>query len=801
MAKKNRRQQNDNSLPIIDLLYLCIGNWHWYAVSLFVTLTIAVLYILMTPPVYVSHVSLLIKDDSNTRTSSSNSFTAFSDNHRSNAEEELRAMRSPAIMTEVIKRLNLDVCYTGEGRFHDPVIYGQGLPAKVKLLDLNKNDDAGFTMNLQEDGTLCMWGFMKNGFQYDGFKRATDGDTIESPIGRIAVTFTENAEYNRNKNIQVTRTCINKTIENFYSRFSASFENKNTTIANLHIKDVSTYRGRDILGTMIEIYNERWMADKNQIAISTDSFLNERILLLQQELWQLDGQAASYSTGNAQNIKSDDGSILSEIKEAEKQILSLNNQREVVQYLINILREEKKLLLPGNIGLENVDIKSLVTDYNQAMLRRNAIAQNSSDDNPLVKEYDSRLEKLKKSIIAAANNEIESLNSQIRLIRKTEVKNDQALATSPELAKKKQNIERQLKVKNSLYLFLLQKREENELSKEYTASNTRIISAPSSSYIPIAPLKKNAVMMALAIGLLLPTAIIFFKEISNNKIRGRKDLEGIDIPFVGEIPMHIPEDRKEARKAMRGEGAKTILVKHGSRDIINEAFRVLRTNLQFIAKQKEGCNVVVLTSFNPGSGKTFLTMNIAASLSLKGERVLVIDGDMRHGSTSAYISSPKTGISNYLSKEINDVSTAIVEYEGYENLHILPVGTIPPNPTELLHEKRFGELINELRNQYSYILIDCPPVDIVADTQIIEYFADRTLFVVRTGLLARNMLDELENIHEEKRLKNLAIILNGTYSHGGYYKYGYRYGYRYSYRYGYRYGYHGDKKGIKGKKK
>lgn len=797
MAKKNRRQQNDNTLPIIDLLYLCIGNWHWFAVSLFVTLTIAVLYILMTPPVYVSRASLLIKDDSNTRTSTSNSFTAFSDNLRSNAEEELRAMRSPAIMTEVIKRLDLDVCYTGDGRFHDPIIYGKGLPAKVKLLDLNKNDDAGFTMNLQEDGTLCMWGFNKNGVLRDAFIRGTDGDTIESSIGRIAVIFTENAEYNRNKNIQVTRTNINKTIEDFYSRFSASFENENTTIANLRIRDVSTYRGRDILETMIDIYNERWMADKNQIAISTDSFLNERISLLQQELWQLDGQAASYTTGNAQNIKSDDGAILSEMKEAEKQILSLNNQREVVQYLINILREEKKLLLPGNIGLENVNIKSLVTDYNQAMLRRNAIAQNSSDENPLVKEYDSRLEKLKKSIIAAANNEIESLNSQIRLTRKTEVKNDQALATSPELAKKKQNIERQLKVKNALYLFLLQKREENELSKEYTASNTRIISAPSSSFTPVAPMKKNAIMMALAIGLLLPTAIIFFKEISNNKIRGRKDLEGIDIPFVGEIPMHIPDDRKEARKAMRGEGAKTILVKHGSRDIINEAFRVLRTNLQFIAKQKEGCNVVVLTSFNPGSGKTFLTMNIAASLSLKGERVLVIDGDMRHGSTSAYISSPKTGISNYLSKEINDVSTAIVEYEGYENLHILPVGTIPPNPTELLHEKRFGELIGELRNQYTYILIDCPPIDIVADTQIIEEFADRTLFVVRTGLLARNMLDELENIHEEKRLKNIAIILNGTYSHGGYYKYGYRYGYRYSYRYGYRYGYHGDKKGKK----
>lgn len=794
MARNNKRQQNDNTLPIIDLLYLCVANWHWFAISLFITLSAATLYILMTPPVYVSRASLLIKDDTNTRTGSSNSFTAFSDNHRSNAAEELRAMRSPAIMTEVIKRLDLDITYAGEGRFYDPTIYGSSLPAKIKLLDLGKNDDASLTMQLQDDGTLCMWGFEKNEEKPDGFVRATNGQTVETPIGRIAVSFTKDSLNNRNKNIKVTRTNINKTIENFYSRFSASFESENTTIANLRIKDVSTQRGRAILETMIEIYNENWIADKNQIAISTDSFLHERISLLQQELWQLDGQAASYTTGNAQNIKHDDNAILTEIKEAEKEILALNNQREVVQYLINILRDEKKLLLPGNIGLENVNMQSLVGEYNNAMLRRNAIAQNSNNDHPLVKEYDSRLNKLKETIIAAANNEIESLNSQIRLTRKNESKNDQALATNPELAKKQQNIERQLKVKNALYLFLLQKREENELSKEYTASNTRVISSPSSSYIPVAPMRKNTIMMALAIGLLLPTAIIFFNEISNNKIRGRKDLEGIDIPFIGEVPMYIPEDRKEARKAMRGEGAKTILVQNGNRNIINEAFRVLRTNLQFITNKEQGCNVIILTSFNPGSGKTFLTMNIAASLALKGEKVLVIDGDMRHGSTSAYISSPKTGISNYLSKGIDDINSAIVQYKGYEGLHILPVGTIPPNPTELLHEKRFGEMITTLRNSYDYILIDCPPVDIVADTQIIEEFADRTLFVVRTGLLARNMLDELENIHEEKRLKNLALILNGTYSHGGYYKYGYRYGYRYSYRYGYRYGYHGDEK-------
>lgn len=198
---------------------------------------------------------------------------------------------------------------------------------------------------------------------------------------------------------------------------------------------------------MMEIYNEQWMADKNQIAISTDSFLNERISLLQQELWQLDGQAASYAGRGAQTSKGDGAAMLSQMKETEKELLELNNQREIVQYIINILRDDKRLLLPGNIGLKNVNIQSLADEYNNALLRRNAIAQNSSESNPIVKDYDKRLDKFKETIISAANNEIESLNSQIRLTRKAESKSNQALATSPELAKQQQNIERQLKVK------------------------------------------------------------------------------------------------------------------------------------------------------------------------------------------------------------------------------------------------------------------------------------------------------------------------------------------------------------------
>lgn len=795
MAMKSKRQQNDNTLPIMDLLYLCLGNWHWFALSLFVTLSIATLYILTTPSVYMSSASILIKDNSNSRGGSSSGFKAFSENYLSNAEEELKAIQSPAIITEASKRLDLDIEYSLEGRFHDPVIFGKELPAKIKLLDLGRNDNASLTMQVQSDSIICMWGFVLNGNAIEGFVRARDGEEVETPLGRILVRQTENVDKNINTNIKVSKVNLNKAIDYYYSNFTASFENKNTTIANLRMRDVSTYRGKAILEAIIDIYNEHWLIDKNQIVVSTDSFLNNRIELLQQELWQLDGEMATHKGRNMiQGEGTGSNLLIAEKSENEKEILTLTNQREIVQYLINILKDKKNYLLPNNIGLENTNIQNLASEYNKTLLRRNSVAQNSSDENPIVKDYDRRLSKLKETIVTAANNEIEAINSQIRFTRKAETSSNIALASSPEQAKKLQSIERQLKVKNALYLFLLQKREENELSKEYTASNTRIISAPRYSRVPIAPMKKNAILMALAIGLMLPTLIIFFVEIFNTKIRGRKDLEGMDIPFIGEIPMHIPEDKNEAKRAIQGKGEKNIVVKNGKRDIINEAFRVLRTNLRFITRQDEKCDVMVVTSFNPGSGKTFLAMNIAASLALKGEKVLVIDGDMRHGSTSAYIASPKRGISNYLNGDIDNIGDVIIPYPDYEGLYILPVGTIPPNPTELLNNKRLEELVARLRKEYNYIFFDCPPIDIVADTQIIEALADRTLFVIRTGLLERSMLDELEKIHSEKRLKNLALILNGTFSHGGYHRYGYRYGYRYSYRYGYKYGYSGKNK-------
>lgn len=293
-------------------------------------------------------------------------------------------------------------------------------------------------------------------------------------------------------------------------------------------------------------------------------------------------------------------------------------------------------------------------------------------------------------------------------------------------------------------------------------------------------------MVAFALGLLIPVVIIFIRENLNTRVRGRKDLEGISIPFIGEIPLYLRTKKGILRKPL--PQVKAVVVKEGSRDIINEAFRVLRTNLEFMTDNESHSNVIVVTSFNPGSGKSFLTMNMAVSLAIKNKKVLVIDGDMRHASTSSYVDSPQKGLSDYLNGRIEKISDIVISDKRHESLHVLPVGVIPPNPTELLFSKRLKLLIDSVRAQYDYVLIDCPPIELVADTQIIEKLADRTIFVVRAGLLERSMLAELENIYNEKKYKNMSLILNGTEGSGGHY--GYRYGYHYGYHYGYGSGYH-----------
>ena len=591
----------------------------------------------------------------------------------------------------------------------------------------------------------------------------------------------------------VSRISMQDATAGYSSRLSVALNDEKSTVVNLTLQDVCTQRAEDVLNTLISVYNENWVKDKNQIAVSTSMFINERLGVIERELGNVDEDISSYKSENLlPDVQAAASMYMAESSETNAKIQTLNTQLSMTRYVRSYLTgaSSRNQLLPANSGIENSGIEKQIAEYNTLQLRRNDLVANSSETNPLVVDMDHSLHALRDAIIRTLDNYVTTLNTQLRALQQSARQTTARIAANPSQGKYLLSVERQQKVKESLYLFLLQKREENELSQAFTAYNTRVIMPPSGSMAPTAPAKKNILLIAFVIGLIIPVAVIFLRESMNTRIRGRKDLDALTLPFVGEIPQAAT--KKKGTSDKKSTENNPIVVHEGSRDIINEAFRVLRTNLEFMTDKEQHSNVIVVTSFNPGSGKSFLAMNIAVSLAIKQKKVLVIDGDMRHGSTSAYVGSPQTGLSNYLSGHVNNLKDIIVTDARHANLQFLPVGTIPPNPTELLFSDRLKQLIDTVRSQYDYIFIDCPPIEMVADTQIIEQLADRTLFVVRTGLLERSMLPELQRIYDEKKYKNMTLILNGTVGSGGHY--GYRYGYRYGYHYGYGSGsYYGSK--------
>lgn len=764
-------------MRIQDLFYLCVAKWYWFVISLVITLSVAVIYILRTPPVYSRSASLLIKEEGNNK-SMNDAAGVLGDidifQSSTNINNEILALQSPAVMEDVVRRLHLDVNYTTDGRFYQPVLYGRTCPYTVEFTGLKDDEQVSFTIHSgQVRGQVRLTDFNRAGEDLPGEVNVAFYRTVSTPVGRVTVmpsSAVGSSSYSAP--VYVSRTSIQAASEHYAAGLNVVLNDEKSTVLNLTFQDVSTQRAEDVLNTLITVYNENWVKDKNQVAVSTSMFINDRLGVIERELGHVDENISSYKSRNLlPDVQAAASMYMNQSSEAGAQIMSLNNQLAMTRYVRDYLtrHSSQNQLLPANSGIDNSAIESQITEYNTLQLQRNNLVANSSVDNPLVAEMDRSLQNMRRTIISSIDNHIVTLTTQLRSMQQHEQQTTARIAANPTQGRHLLSAERQQKVKEELYLFLLQKREENELSQAFTAYNSRIITPPTGSMVPTAPLKKNILLVALAIGILAPVLIIFLRESMNTKLRGRKDLESLSLPFAGEVPLNGGKSRKSA------EGQSTIVIQRGSRNIINEAFRVLRTNLEFMFDAEARSTVALFTSFNLGSGKTFLAVNIAATFALKGKRVLAIDSDLRRASLSAYVGSPHRGLSDYLAKRETDLNTLLVAVPDCPGFDLLPVGTVPPNPTELLAESRFDSLLEELRSRYDYIFIDCPPVEVVADTQIIEKRVDRTLFVVRAGLLERDMLPELQRVYEEKRYRNMAVILNGTT--GGRSRYGYHYGY------------------------
>lgn len=792
-------------IRIKDFISLCILNWKWFVVSILLITSMGVVYVLRSPSVFSRTMTIQIQSDMQGKSLPSN-FESFEDlgiiQPKSNVLDEIVALQSPSIMTEVVKRLNLYIHYAIPGRFHGKELYGPFLPVLVSMPDWQGNESGEFTMHLQGNKVkLSDFIWKGDAISLPSDISATLSDTIASPLGRLLIEPTPIYTADNEYVLHVTIDPLLSTIRNFNNKLTVTQYNEKSSIVELIFKDTSISRIEEILNMLVAVYNENWMKDKNQIMVATSMFINERINIIERELGSVDENISSYKSENLlPDVQAASDLYISQNSAADAQLLSLNNQLYMTRYVRNYLLDNanKEKLLPVNSGIENMSIENQISEYNGKLLQRNGLMANSSTVNPLVMDMDEVLAELRKAIIASIDNQYHKLEMQIGSLQKDKSQVTAHLAANPSQAKFLLSIERQQKVKESLYLFLLQKWEENELAQAFITNNTRVITPPYGNDIPVEPQKRKIVLFAFVLSLLIPATILLIKKSLDTKVRDKKDVVELSLPFLGEIPQW--NSKKRRKNYFHGKktdwDSPAILVENGKRDIMNEAFRVLRTNLEFIVNKEQKSRIIILTSFVQGSGKTFLTINTAISLAVKGSKVLIIDGDLRRNAISKFIHFHKKGLSDYLAGEFNDIEKLFIskieldadsEYTDEngkrflsDNLHVLPVGTIPPNPTELLLNARFGQLLAEVRTRYDYIFIDCPPVNIMADSQIIGQYADYTIFIVRAGFLDRAMLPELEKIYRKNTYKNMSLVLNGTDMGGGHY--GYKYGYH-SYNY------------------
>ena len=806
MARPN---QAEDFIRLQDLLYLCLAKWRWFILSLVVTLGIATYYTLTTPNVYQRTASLMIKDESKSQSISSDVASMFSDmgmgNMKSNVNNELIAIQSPAVLLETGKRLKLDVDYAIDGRFHKEALYGADLPVTVDFVGFTDEQSGSFKLQLKGDGSYViskLKGVTRDNLPVDDSDEITGriGQIIRTPLGKIKVdkapAFTQFVSGGDEPVLYVSRSNVYAMTDRIKGSLSASLSDVKSTVIDLTYKDVLAKRAEDVINNIIIVYRKNWLEDKNQMTISTSHFITERLGVIERELGDVDKNISAFKSSNLlPDVEAAAQQYMQKSTEVDKQIMDLNSRLAIAQYIRNYLTGKvgKNQLLPSNTGIESPGIEQQITEYNKNQLERNNIVANSSEQNPLVADYDQSLASMRKSIAASLDNFVVTLKTQLGTLQANEAATTSQIASNPNQAKYLQTVGRQQKVKEALYLFLLQKREENELSKAFTAYNTRIITPPTGDNTPVEPVRRKILLIALVLGFLIPVVVIYIREKANTTVRGRKDLKKVTVPFLGEIPFSIsrknrPTLEQRIKFWKKPKEVRMVVVKAGKRDIVNEAFRVLRTNFEFTIGTHPEQNVIVFTSFNPGSGKSHIAANMAMSLAIKKKKVLLIDGDLRHGSTSMLINSPGEGLSDYLNGRIADIHDIL--YKGEENglvkhFDVIPIGTIPPNPTELLFTPLLEKMIKTMREEYDYVFIDCPPIEVVADTPIYEQFADRTIFVVRAGLMERSMLPEVDALYKAKKFKNMTLILNGTKARGG--RYGSHYGYGYGYGYGYNY--------------
>ena len=803
-------------MQVSDIIAWALNHVKFITASIVVCMAVAFLYIKHAQPIYQRDSSVMLRSD-NTGKAQMSELATFADlgmfNTGIDVSNELHAFQSPVTMEEVVKRLGINTSYTSRNWIGRTTDWYDKTPIRADFRNIvvEHNDNVvksfSFTVDKNNDGNFSLSDFKINGQDVDAdVVSAKPSALTQTPVAKVRISPTLFFAENFDAPITVTYIIPSDMAKICLRKLSANLADKFGTVINFSYSDPSPKRAEDILNTLIVVYNEDWIRYMNESAISTSKFINERLQVIESELGSVDNNVARFKSHNKLlDVDAQTKQVTEESTRYADQAFLASNQLQVARYVRNYLVDQTKAfsLLPANSGIGNQSVEQQIGDYNKMLLSRQKLVDNSSETNPLVNDLNNQLTLMRASILRAIDNLISTLQIQVDRIAAQESDIAGRISSSPGKVKELITIERQQKIKEQLYLYLLQKREENELQASFVVRNTRVIKPATGDDVPVSPKRIVALAAGLFLGLAFPFTFMYLSNMLNTTVRGKKDIEQLSAPMIGEIPQHGKRRhfgwmRYTFNRAKDESEAPTLVVSSHNRNIINEAFRVVRTNMDFLLANAKGTQVQMITSYNPGSGKTFISLNLAACLSLKGKRVAVVDRDMRKSSFAKIIDSPRTGIATFLNGQAK-LDDIIVSGTIAPNLDIIPAGSVPPNPAELLLSDRLQELFAELRNRYDYVLCDCPPVDIVADTAVIARQVDRSVFVIRVGVMDRRMLSDVERLYTEKRLPNMAILINGTQMSSGY---GYsRYGYgngRYGYGYGgYGYGRSKDDKSDK----
>ncbi len=771
-------ERDDSLLNFQFLIKTFILNWQWFLLSLIITMSAAMIYVRYSLPVYQVSAKVLIKDEDNTSSRGRsnqimNTNTLGILTSTDGFDNELEILKSKSLAEETVLDLKLYVNYYSVGKIIDVPVYDE----TPVLVDLNKEKlevlEGPVKLHISKDNNIynvegvCMKNGAKQVFKGQGKLPFI----IKSPVGTISLVQNPRFVEGDVKKKYIANIYNPKAVINSYVNIGVEPLSKTTSIAVLTRNDLLPERAKEYLKHLVTVYNRQANEDKNIIAVRTEEFINQRLEKINAELGSTDGAIERYKRNN--NIIDAASSAqlsLSQSNEADISLRDINTQIMLMQSLKEYMQTptNKYQTLPSNVGLKDPSAASLIGQYNQIALERNRVLRSASEHSPVIQELTSQLDALVSSINGAIDQSKRGLEIQKKAIMSTYGKYTGKLSQTPEQERFLTEIGRQQTVKSSLYIMLLQKREENSITLAATSDKGRLIDEPAFMG-KVKPKTAIIMLIALLLGIGIPLLILILKELLRYRIEGRQDVEKLtDCPIIADIAM--------ANESIKAVG--DIVIKENQNNQMEEIFRGMRTNLQFILKESQ--NVIMFTSSVSGEGKTFVAGNLATSFAFLGKKVLLVGLDIRRPRLSHLfgMDNKKEGITTLLTKNsvsTDDVLSLCMPSGVNKNLDLLIAGPIPPNPSELLTRSTLKEIFDILRKEYDYVIVDTAPVGLVTDTLHIGKVADATVMVCRADYTEKSSFSMINDFAENNKLPNVSIVVNGVDMSKK--KYGYAYGY------------------------